>query len=381
MKPTDTKGEGTPFSVNWIIDRKNDLLWFMGACVTGYIMIFLNLGLGISAMLLWWFWIVSMDGPHVFGTISRTYLDKQEWVIRTPLLLGSLLWFLLGPLTVGAGIVFQSKLPFFAFLTFAQLWAYWHVVRQHYGFMVIYQKKNGEAAGKDNPSDYWIFYILMVASFISFLMRHPDARSQLGLGPELSSVELNATVVINLVVTGAILIYAIKEAQRYRRGKSFNLPKSLFLLSCVPLHLVIFMHPVISTQVDIRLFAVFVTFYHNIQYHGIIWFYNRNRYGQDADGRQFGLAGKVSQNFFTYYSAGILFTLAYRYSDWFFAGLEVPLVAGPNPVSTFVLGGLFTVSDLAIGFWWGFAFNHYFLDQYIWRLSKDKQVNVDLKLT
>ncbi|MEA1882876.1 MAG: hypothetical protein U9N31_10825 [Candidatus Marinimicrobia bacterium] len=380
MNPTQIKVDATPFSVNWIVDQKNDLLWFMGACVSGYLLIYLNLGLGISVMLLWWFWIVSMDGPHVFGTLSRTYLDKQEWAIRSPLLWGSLLWFLLGPLAVGGGILFQTKQPFFIFLTFAQLWAYWHVVRQHYGFMVIYQKKNGEAAGKANPVDYWIFYILMLIPFVSFLLRHPEARPQLGLGLELSALELQITDLINIIVIGAILVYIFKEFQGYRQGRALNLPKSLFLLSCVPLHLVIFMHPVVSTQVDIRLFAVFVTFYHNIQYHGIIWFYNRNRYGRDKGGEQFGLASKVSRNFFTYYLVGILFSIAYRYSDWFFSGLVVPFAAGPNPVSTFALGGLFTVSDLAIGFWWGFAFNHYFLDQYIWRLSKDKQVNVDLKL-
>jgi len=185
---------------------------------------------------------------------------------------------------------------------------------------------------------------------------------------------------INIVVISAILFYVLKEYHRYKVHSTVNLPKTLFLLSCVPLHLLIFMHPYISTKVDIRLFAVFVTFYHNIQYHGIIWFYNKNRYSMDVSGKRFGLVSKVSRNFSFYYLMGILFTIAYRYSHWFFAGSNMPFAPGPNLVSTFSLGGLFSVSDLAIGFWWGFAFNHYFLDQYIWKLSKDKQVNVDLKL-
>ena len=367
-------------SVNWIIDKNNDLLWFMGACISGYILIYLNIGLGISAVLLTWFWIMTVDGPHIFGTISRTYLDKQEWITRSPLLLGSLLWFLLGPITVWSGIVFQTRQPFFFFLTFAQLWAYWHVVRQHYGFMVIYQKKNGESAGKDNPADYWIFYILMGFPFLSFILRHPHARPQLGLGPALTELEMMIVSLINIVVISAIFLYVLKEYHRYKVHSTINLPKTLFLLSCVPLHLLIFMHPYISTKVDIRLFAVFVTFYHNIQYHGIIWFYNKNRYSMDVSGKRFGLVSKVSRNFSFYYLMGILFTIAYRYSHWFFAGSNMPFAPGPNLVSTFSLGGLFSVSDLAIGFWWGFAFNHYFLDQYIWKLSKDKQVNVDLKL-
>ena len=367
-------------TANWITGRNYDLFWYIGASITGYILIYLNIGLAISAMLLWWFWIVSVDGPHVFGTISRTYLDSQEWKIRSRLLLGSLLWFLLGPLCLGIGLMTQSTLSFFAFLTFAQLWAYWHVVRQHYGFMVLYQKKNGEPAGKENQFDYWIFYILMIAPFVSFILRHPQARPQLGLGDSMSPFEIMLNNSITLFVILTIVVFFAKELLRIANGKKINLPKNIFLFACIPLHLMIFLHPYISTKVDIRLFAVFVTFYHNIQYHGIIWFYNRNRYKDDKDRTKFGLASLVSNNFLRYYFVGILFTLAYRYSDWFFVGLQVPFASGPNPVSEFALGHLFTVSDLAIGFWWGFAFNHYYLDQKIWKVSKDNQLNKDLKL-
>ena len=355
-------------------------MWYIGACVTGYFMIYLNVSLGVSAVLLWWFWIVSVDGPHVFGTISRTYLDSEEWEQRSRLMLGSLGWFLLGPAMLAVGLTLVSELPFLIFLTFAQLWAYWHVVRQHYGFMVIYQKKNGEAAGKENRLDYWIFYILMVAPFVSFIIRHPDARSQLGLGADVTALESSVVTLIYGLIAAAIALYVGKELLSAFSGKSLNIPKNLFLLACLPLHLFIFLHPTVSTKIDIRLFAVFVTFYHNIQYHGIIWFYNRNRYGSNEDRTRFGLAGRISRNFLTYYVAGILFTLAYRYSNWFFAGTAVPLATGPNPISEFALGNLFSVSDLAIGFWWGFAFNHYYLDQKIWKLSKDRRLNRDLKL-
>lgn len=372
--------QGTAVSVRWITNRNFDLLWYVAACLTGYLLIYLNIGLGIPALLLVWFWIVSVDGPHVFGTLSRTYLDREEWKSRRRLFLGSLLWFLVGPLFLAISLLIHRPGPFFTFLVLAQLWAYWHVVRQHYGFMVLYQKKNGEAAGKQNPADYWIFYTLMLAPFLSFLLRHPQAREQLGLPGMLTVYEQYVVVFLNIVVAGTLLAYAVKELTLARKGNPINVPKNLFLLACVPLHLLIFLHPYISTRVDVRLFAVFVTFYHNIQYHGIVWFYNRNRYGNPEKRSLFGPAGAVSRNFLTYYACGILFTLLYRYPNWFFVGAAVPLAPGPNIVSGMGLGGLFHVSDLAIGFWWGFAFNHYYLDQKIWRLSKDKQLNQDLKL-
>jgi hypothetical protein len=368
------------YSIRWITGRNYDLLWYIAACLTGYILIYLNVGLDVPVLLLLWIWIVSVDGPHVFGTISRTYLDKEEWKTRKGLFLGSLFWFLVGPLFLAGSILSKQPAPFFLFLVLAQLWAYWHVVRQHYGFLTLYQKKNGEPAGRQNPIDYWSFYALMLLPFVSFLLRHPQAREKLGLSSVLTLYERGFVVALNFLIVGALLTYAAKEWMGARKGNPVNLPKNVFLLACVPLHLLIFLHPYVSTHVDIRLFAVFVTFYHNIQYHGIVWFYNRNRYGDPAKRDVFGPASLVSRNFLTYYAFGLLFTLAYRYSNWFFDGAPVPFGPGPNPVSAMSLGGLFHVSDLAIAFWWGFAFNHYYLDQKIWRVSKDKQLNQDLRM-
>jgi hypothetical protein len=41
------------------------------------------------------------------------------------------------------------QLPWKLLLIFLGLWAYWHVVRQHYGFLRLYQKKNAD----DHPID------------------------------------------------------------------------------------------------------------------------------------------------------------------------------------------------------------------------------------
>jgi hypothetical protein len=367
-------------STRWITSRSFDLLWYIGACITGYILIYLNLGLGIPVLLLLWFWIISVDGPHVFGTISRTYLDPEEWKTRRKLFLGSLLWFLPGPLLLLTGVALNTPLPYFIFLAFAQLWAYWHVVRQHYGFLTLYQKKNGEISGKGNPIDYWMFYILMIAPFISFALRNPQARELLGLPAIISSAEHYLIYFLHGLIAITICVYVFKEMRRVQQGLPWNLPKNLFLVACMPLHLFLFLHPYVSTHVDVRMVAVFVTFYHNIQYHGIVWFYNRNRYGKEDSSSRYGLAGKVSHSFLTYYAAGILFTLLYRYTNWSLMGLQVPFSPGPNAISITALGSYFTVADLAYVFWWGFAFNHYYLDQKIWKLSKDRRLTRDLKV-
>ncbi len=182
----------------------------------------------------------------------------------------------------------------------------------------------------------------------------------------------------HVLIAVVLALYVAKELYFFQSGRAFNLPKNLFLAACVPLHLTIFLHPYISTHLPIRLFVVFVTFYHNIQYHGIVWFYNRNRYGKSDE--SFGPASWISKNFVIYYAAGLLFAITYRYINWYFLGLKVPFSAGPNPISEISLGMDFKISDLAFAFWWGFAFHHYYLDQKIWKLSKDKRLNQELKV-
>src|SRR5262245_60549455 len=85
-------------TARWITSWRYDLQWYLAPCLLSYLILWLNLGLGIGYAALWWTWTLVFDGPHVFGTINRTYLDREEWSARRSLLLRSLLWFLPGPL-------------------------------------------------------------------------------------------------------------------------------------------------------------------------------------------------------------------------------------------------------------------------------------------
>ena len=66
-------------TTRWITAGGYDLLWYIGPCLVTYLLMYLHFGMAVSVMALWWFWVVVVDGPHVFGTISRTYLDAEEW--------------------------------------------------------------------------------------------------------------------------------------------------------------------------------------------------------------------------------------------------------------------------------------------------------------
>ena len=146
---TVREGKRELIAQGWFINRKDDLVWFIDSVVARYLFLATNLTLvkmGMSVMLMVWIWALGFDGPHVFGTISRTYADTEERRKRARLYYGTLSLFLLGPMMLLLDVVLHTNIFGPAFFFFASLWAYYHLVKQHYGFMILYKKKNNDLA-------------------------------------------------------------------------------------------------------------------------------------------------------------------------------------------------------------------------------------------
>src|SRR5689334_12468868 len=181
-----------PVTFGWIINRKDDLIWFIGSVVTSYAFLAANLILvkfGLSVMIMTWIWALGFDGPHVFGTVSRTYADNEERRNRAKLYYGTLSLFLLGPAMVLAGRMklFGTDVWGPVFFFFASLWAYYHLVKQHYGFMILYKKKNDDLAEIDNLIDRAFILLAMTYPFVRFLSHSYAAKERLegiGLTPQ-----------------------------------------------------------------------------------------------------------------------------------------------------------------------------------------------------
>lgn len=396
--------------IKWIVNQRSDLLWFIGGALAGYAMFFLHASLHLDMITVWFLWVVFVDSPHFFGTYSRTYLDREEWRERRKLLIGSLGWFLAGPaVTLASFMLYRSgssqyTIPYSAFVVFFNVWAYWHIVRQHYGIMALYQKKNADFDPLDKRLDKYLLYVGLLAPFVAFMVRHPGARAALGLPgnvppyPHLAADGIIPRVVGGLfpgylgrfrwehvvvaVSVGAVVVVVAafigRQLQRWRQHLPLNLPKILFLVAVIPLHVYICYSPAVLTA-PLLAFSAFVTVYHDIQYYAIVWFYNRNRYHRPGvNAQRYGLAVKVSRNFGTFLLCGIVMAAVFR-----LLGCALAVHPGCGPLvltSEQVLFGDVTMRDLLYGFLLGFPLHHYFLDQFIWRPSKDPQLQKDLKL-
>src|ERR1041385_5290957 len=157
------------FTSRWIISRRVDLSLITGSSLVGYIYLLLFTVLHVPITWLWWFWSVGFDGTHIFGTASRTFFDSEARARHPQLLYGSLLlFFAIGPVMVLAGAKGYLAL-------LVGTWAYYHVVRQHYGFLVMYRVKNHDTAPADQTLDrVFLGVMLLFPPFHRFFIHHPE---------------------------------------------------------------------------------------------------------------------------------------------------------------------------------------------------------------
>ncbi len=204
---------------HWIISQKDDLIWFVGTALVGYLALGL-LSVGVSLTLLSTVWLLGVDGPHVCGTVTRTYFDKQE---RRRL--GWLLWILLPLLFIGPVAVYLGQAgPFFLF---AICWQHYHITKQHVGFVMLWKAKNRDRDATELRLDRWF---LLASGVIPLALFVVNTRLRAGIVTiVLTYCDRDATYPI------VIAIYAAYQFRKWRAGKPMNAPKLLLLAALVPL--------------------------------------------------------------------------------------------------------------------------------------------------
>lgn len=352
-------------SWSWIISANDDLIWFIGSVVSSYLLF----GVYVSGLLpllpMVAIWAILIDAPHVFGTFSRTYFDRAERKSRARLLWGSLLFFLVGPAMVlaGAGFVF-----FFV----AALWAYYHLVKQHYGFMVLYKKKNNDLAPVDNGLDRLLLLFAFNYPFVAFIASDPEALQRV---PSLFHQSINGLTLVLLLGTIVLLVvWIVRQAQRFVSGAPLNGPKYLLLAAAIPMHWVVLLTPMPHKTVAI---VAILTIFHNFQYQRLIWFHNQKYRPGDREqnvsviqGRH-GAAELISRRVLIYLSFGVIFGVLYQGPRQLlgYLGMKGEQVVEPSlPI------------QLGAAFLWGYALIHYYLDSKIWRIRRDPSVGKALQM-
>jgi len=378
-------------SLRWIINAREDLIWFVGSVASSYALLILYVTGILPLIPMVVGWAILIDAPHVFGTLSRTYFDRSEWETRKRLMLGSLLFFVVGPAMVLLGFGFT-------FFFLAALWAYYHLVKQHYGFMVLYKKKNNDLAPLDNALDRWLLLFAFNYPFVAFIAGDPSAMARV---PPLLRSGVNTVTM--LLLAGTIVVggfWLVRQFQRAWLLEPLNLPKYLLLAAAIPMHWIALLTPMPNKPIAL---VAILTIYHNLQYHRLIWFHNQKyteqghpartegeartllrgssptvREGSDAQEdfkKKYGAAALISRRLLYYIAFGILFGLLYQGPRQVLGYFGLKASHGdatallPIPI------------QLGVAVLWGVAFIHYYLDSKIWRVRRDPSVGRALNMS
>lgn len=351
----------------WLISQKDDLIYLLGSSGVSYALMVLLFVFKVKPATIFWLYVTLLDDPHVFATFSRTYADPEEWQKRRTMLIINLLWFLPGPIAIRLGLG-----TYFDIIAYS--WAYYHIVKQHYGFSILYKKKNDDLAKLDNLLDKALIWTGFAWPYINFLFK--------GDFPALVKLRKSLPAWLPQISTAlfglSLLGYSARQVYKVKTGMPINLPKQLLLAASLSVHNVTLrlpFHKLDGGVYNLACIAAIITSFHNIQYDRLIWFHNKNKYVQGAkEGKNYGLATLLSKDWKILIAAGVAFASLYRIPlGQMLNRIPIGEIAGEKQ-------GIQQVGRYLRAAGWGFAFIHYYLDSKIWRIRRDPVLNQNLKM-
>jgi hypothetical protein len=256
---------------NWLFSRRADLLLFGGSAALALLL----LALGAATGLLdgdappWVFLVgvVGVDVGHVWSSLWRVFADGPDAHERLALYAGIPL------LAWGAGVAAYSVSAPFFWRLLAYL-AVFHFVRQQYGWVALYRRKNGEGSegALGRRLDAAVVYGATLTPLL-FWHAHLPRRFQWFLqGDFLGGLPEAASTAAFVLYAAVFAAWAVKERVRARAGRPVSWGKVLVVLTTAAtwfLGIVVFDSDYAFTVTNV--------FVHGIPYVGLVWFTSKAR--------------------------------------------------------------------------------------------------------
>jgi hypothetical protein len=293
--------------------------------------------------------VAVFNGPHLFSTWMRVYLPRGErfrrpvayWLV--PALLAT---FAIGCLaTGGLGPVYLRTVIFY--------WASWHFVAQAWGILRIYQRKHGAVGTTIAKLERVLLFLVCGFCVLRRIYTGPwELFGVLIIHPYPRAWEVNA-------VGGVTLIVALAYAVAMLRSRPISIPIGEPSRTPVPIvrPLLIaftafgFAMPFIVIKNGTSAFAA-AALWHAVQYLGIVWHYNRTRYGGrpvDGDARLISWASQPGRTV-----AYGLVLLACAVGAYGIIVVAAPLIG-------------WSLAQTSLAMWTSMTLGHYWLDGVIWK--------------
>lgn len=344
----------------WIHSAGLDLLFIVGpAFLVTVLAMLLNEQLQSLGAMSAWVWlalIVGVDVTHVYSTLFRTYFDHEELRQRQGM-------YLLTPLLAWiAGCLLYSM----GSLTFWRVLAYlavFHFVRQQYGFMMIYGRKDGPAF---KQLDKLVIY---AATLFPLIYWHGHER-HFDWFVDGDFFQFRSDAVIQFAgwcYAALIIAYVVKEAYIWRQSGWISWPKQLMLAGTALSWYI----GIVQFDNDLMFSAINVIS-HGVPYLALVWIYGCNQTELQGQGATFYFqwVGQLFRRRWWWLFLGLLACWAYieenLWDGWVWREHgTVLLFADALPEIQSEQALMWLVPLLATP-----QITHYVLDAFIWRMKQ-----------
>lgn len=305
----------------------------------------------------WVILILLIDVAHVYSTLYRTYLDPVAFQKQRSILIGiPVAGFILGVMlySIGPGL-------FWRLLAYT---AVFHFVRQQYGFMRLYSRKEEKSRISSAIDTFTIYY----ATIYPLLYWHLKGPKNFNWFIENDFIYLEANVLLSIcriLYFGLMATWLVKEVITWIRNKHINVPKLLVVAGTA----FSWYGGIVYFNGDLA-FTLLNVVSHGIPYMALIWIYGKKNY-------------KITQSrflrvVFSKYGLiiflGLLFVLAFleeglwditvwREHGQLF-GSSMPNIPAIDKTLLAFIVPLLALPQIT----------HYILDGFIWKIRKDKIV-------
>ena len=344
----------------WIGNRTIDVLFILLPPFLSLLIIFLfpQLFQNVKSMsdAGWVILILLVDVAHVYTTLFRTYFDKgafknQRFILSAIPFIG----FVLGIIAYSL-----SSILFWRLLAYV---AVFHFIRQQYGFMRVYSRKEKANYYSRLIDKITIYY----ATLYPILYWHLKGPRNFNWFTDNDFVYFNADGLLSFFTVLyfiTVIIFVAKEIYQYTKIKTINIPR----LAVITGTLVSWYFGIIYFNGDMA-FTILNVVSHGIPYMALVWIYGKKNYHQPQKGNRFlqvvfsryGLLIFLSLIFlFAFIEEGLWDFMVWKEHSLLFNFNHLPSININDKMLSFIIP-LLALPQIT----------HYILDGFIWKIKED----------
>ncbi len=305
----------------------------------------------------WIILILLIDVAHVYSTLYRTYLDPQAFKKQRSVLIAIPLF---GFIAAVLAYSISSQL-FWRLLAYT---AVFHFIRQQYGFMRVYSRKE-----TSTKFSIWIDRIVIYfATIYPLIYWHLSGPRNFHWFVDNDFVYVQSPFLLQLstaVYLIVILVYIIFEIRRWKFQQQINVPKFAIVSGTI----LSWYFGIVYFNGDMA-FTVLNVASHGIPYMALVWIYGQKNYLKAGQGSKFLKLIFSKYGIFIFLSLLFLFAFLEEGLWDVFVWQEHQSVFGIQSLSLPMADHTllsFLVPLLALP-----QITHYILDGFIWKIKQDE---------